>query len=112
MAKYPLPGTVFYDPNGHVLVVYEVTAQGEVRLFDGHPDNSLSHPTLSARQELGPARFGGGFRRALALPDFDAHGSRRQQGRNPQRPKRQVGSLCRRWFLHFAPRSDFHAGAL
>ncbi len=56
------PGTVFYDPNGHVLVVYEVTAQGEVRLFDGHPDNSLSHPTLSARQELGPGRFGGGFR--------------------------------------------------
>ncbi|MFO0609075.1 MAG: hypothetical protein U0324_38270 [Polyangiales bacterium] len=56
------PGTVFYDPNGHVLVVYEVAPDGEVRFFDGHPDNSLSHPSLTARQEQGTARFGGGFR--------------------------------------------------
>lgn len=56
------PGTVFYDPNGHVLMVYEVMADGEVRLFDAHPDNSISHPSLSPRQERGTARFGGGFR--------------------------------------------------
>ena len=86
-----------------------------------HPAFDIVRILLEVRLQLGDQyayffssnrRFGGGFRRALALPDFDAHGSRRQQGRNPQRPKRQVGSLCRRWFLHFAPRSDFHAGAL
>jgi hypothetical protein len=56
------PGTVFYDPNGHVLVVYEIMPNGEVRFFDGHPDNTISHPSFSPRQELGPAAFGGGFR--------------------------------------------------
>lgn len=56
------PGSVYYDPNGHVLVVYEVSADGEVLLFDGHPDNSLSHVRLSSRYPLGTAASGGGFK--------------------------------------------------
>lgn len=56
------PGTAFYDPDGHVLVVYEVRANGDVMLFDGHPDNTVSHPRLTSRIDVGTARQGGGFR--------------------------------------------------
>ena len=36
------PGTTVYDPNGHVLVVYDVLADGRVLMIDAHPDNSLT----------------------------------------------------------------------
>ena len=41
------PGTVYYDPNGHVLLVYKVDANGTVHFIDGHPDNSLTYRTSS-----------------------------------------------------------------
>ena len=56
------PGTMYYDPNGHVLVVYEIAADGEILMFDGHPDNSLSHPHFTDRRALGSASQGGGFK--------------------------------------------------
>lgn len=34
------PGTVYYDPNGHVLLVVKVENDGTIRMIDGHPDNS------------------------------------------------------------------------
>ena len=43
------PGTMYYDPNGHVLVVYDIRPDGDILMFDGHPDNSLSHRRFSAR---------------------------------------------------------------
>lgn len=55
------PGTAYYDPDGHVLVVYEVTPAGEVRLFDGHPGGSITARTLDARLTPGSVRVGGGF---------------------------------------------------
>lgn len=55
------PGTVFYDPDGHVLVVYEVGDDGEVRLFDGHPGGSISARRLDPTVTPGSARLGGGF---------------------------------------------------
>jgi hypothetical protein len=65
------PGTVFYDPNGHVLVVWAVHDDGDVMFFDGHPDNSMSHPRFTQRQILGSARLGGGFKnwRPIAVRD-------------------------------------------
>lgn len=57
------PGTVFYDPNGHVLLVYKVEADGTVRLMDGHPDNSLTFGILSEKFAVGGASQGGGFRK-------------------------------------------------
>jgi hypothetical protein len=56
------PGTVFYDPNGHVLLVYKVEANGTVRMMDGHPDNSLSFGILSQKFAVGGVAQGGGFR--------------------------------------------------
>lgn len=37
-----VPGSVFYDPNGHILVVYDVADDGRIFMIDAHPDNSLT----------------------------------------------------------------------
>ncbi|MEA2747587.1 MAG: hypothetical protein QOI41_1730 [Myxococcales bacterium] len=56
------PGTVYYDPNGHVLLVYKVDTNGTVHFIDGHPDNSLSYRILTTDLALGGVSQGGGFR--------------------------------------------------
>lgn len=84
------PGTTYYNPNGHVLVVWDVAANGTVRFIDGHPDNSLTHPEFSIRQPRGAGYMGGGFRNfrplvvrdglVVALPNRDiAHFGGRTQ---------------------------------
>ncbi|HNK45189.1 MAG TPA: hypothetical protein PKL17_10420 [Pseudomonadota bacterium] len=56
------PGTMFYDPNGHVLVVYGLRPDGSVMTFDGHPDGFLTHGVLSERNQRGGESQGGGFK--------------------------------------------------
>jgi hypothetical protein len=56
------PGTTYYAPNGHVLIVYEIQPDGEVLMFDGHPDNSVTPSSLTRRHIIGSARQGGGFK--------------------------------------------------
>ncbi len=56
------PGSNFYDTDGHVLVVYEVDAAGEVYFIDGHPDGSITHKRMNHTYIAGTARWGGGFR--------------------------------------------------
>jgi hypothetical protein len=56
------PGTMFYDPNGHVLVVYALRPDGEVLTFDGHPDGYLTHGELTEKNVRGGATQGGGFK--------------------------------------------------
>lgn len=41
------PGTVVYDPNGHIATVAKVTDAGKVILLDSHPDNSVSRVTYT-----------------------------------------------------------------
>lgn len=83
-----VPGTIYYDPNGHVALVYQVTEDGRIRMIDGHPDKSVSRPWFGSKFARGSARNGGGFRRwrpmyysadgamrragNLAIPDFSA----------------------------------------
>jgi hypothetical protein len=81
------PGTTYYDPNGHVLVVSDVRDDGTVFLIDGHPDGSLTWKRFGEAFELGPKRLYGGFKNwrrqnwngtditrvgNRELPDFDA----------------------------------------
>ncbi len=56
------PGSVFYDPNGHALTVFRVEESGLVRMFDGHPDNSLSTKIFGEQFARGSSAQGGGFR--------------------------------------------------
>jgi hypothetical protein len=56
------PGTIFYDPNGHVLVVTEVRADGQIYMMDGHPDGTLTYKRFGEAFVTGTARLGGGFK--------------------------------------------------
>ncbi len=56
------PGSIYYDPNGHVLLVAEVREDGVVHLIDGHPDGSLTWKRFGPRYAIGTARVGGGFK--------------------------------------------------
>jgi hypothetical protein len=56
------PGTVYYDPNGHVLIVYEIRPDGEVLMFDGHPGNWVTQSSLTRRHVIGTWHSGGGFK--------------------------------------------------
>ncbi|TAK30685.1 MAG: hypothetical protein EPO40_06790 [Myxococcaceae bacterium] len=55
------PGTAYYDPNGHVLVVIEVRPDGTVYLIDGHPDGSLTYKRFGEAFAIGTRSLGGGF---------------------------------------------------
>jgi hypothetical protein len=55
------PGTVLYDPNGHIAVVYEVTSNGKIHLIDAHPDNSLTAITYGEKFSQTNVEVGGGF---------------------------------------------------
>jgi hypothetical protein len=70
------PGTIFYDPNGHVLLVYKVDANGTIHLMDGHPDNSLTFGIFSEKYAVGGKSQGGGFRRFRPY-EFDGQNFRR-----------------------------------
>lgn len=43
------PGSVIYDPAGHVAMVYRVTPDGRLLLIDAHPDNSITHITFDQK---------------------------------------------------------------
>lgn len=65
------PGTVIYDPNGHVAIVYRVADDGRVYYIDAHPDNSLTMGMFSPKFVRSAPGQGAGFKnfRPLALVD-------------------------------------------
>jgi hypothetical protein len=56
------PGTVIYDPNGHVAVVYKIEKDGRVRFIDAHPDNSLTRGTYGQKFVRSRPGMGAGFK--------------------------------------------------
>lgn len=63
------PGTVVYDPNGHVVTVYKITKDGRVYYIDAHPDNSLTSGLYNSRFMRSYPGQGAGFKnwRPLSL---------------------------------------------
>lgn len=63
------PGTVIYDPNGHVAMVYDVDDEGRIRFIDSHPDNTVTRGNYGRRFVRASAPMGAGFKnwRPLAL---------------------------------------------
>lgn len=61
--KFLVPGTVVYDPNGHIAVVYEVTSTGQVHMIDSHPDNTLTTITYGEKFPRSGLKVGAGFSR-------------------------------------------------
>jgi hypothetical protein len=76
------PGTVIYDPNGHVAVVYKVTQEGRIHYIDTHPDNSLTRGVYGKAFARSSPGMGAGFKRwrplalvgAVRAPDGSYHG--------------------------------------
>lgn len=69
-----VPGTVLYDPAGHVLVVYKVEQNGRIRLIDAHPDNSLTRQIYGDKFMRASPAAGAGFK---AFRPFKVVGERR-----------------------------------
>lgn len=56
------PGTVLYDPNGHVALIYKVTDDGKAYYIDAHPDNSLTSGAFSIKFVRSHPGQGAGFK--------------------------------------------------
>ncbi len=57
------PGTVIFDPDGHLAVVYKVTDNGLIHYIDSHPDNSLTRGIYARDFARAPPQMGAGFKR-------------------------------------------------
>lgn len=55
-------GTMLYDPNGHVTVVYKITDDGKIYYVDAHPDNSLTTGSFSVKFIRSHPGQGAGFK--------------------------------------------------
>ncbi|MGE0633390.1 MAG: hypothetical protein AB7O96_13345 [Pseudobdellovibrionaceae bacterium] len=56
------PGTTYYDPNGHILMVAEILSDGRIRFIDSHPGNSVSRPTFGVGHKFGRPATASGFK--------------------------------------------------
>src|SRR5262249_52737065 len=56
------PGTVIYDPDGHVAVVFEVERDGRIQFMDAHPDNMVTRGYYDLRFVRAPPAAGAGFK--------------------------------------------------
>jgi len=57
------PGTIIYDPNGHVAVVYKVSPEGRIHFIDSHPDNSLTRGVYGKSFVRASPAMSAGFKR-------------------------------------------------
>jgi len=55
-------GTAIYDINGHVMLVYDVTADGSILYMDASPDQSVSRGVYGPQVPQSRAALGGGFK--------------------------------------------------
>jgi hypothetical protein len=66
------PGTVIYDPNGHLATVYAVDPDGRIRYIDAHPDRSVTRGYYDLRFVRAYPGMGAGFKnwRPLTLVGY------------------------------------------
>lgn len=55
-------GTVLYDINGHVAMVYKIGADGRIYYVDATPDHVVTRHIYGAQFGQSPAKLGGGFK--------------------------------------------------
>jgi hypothetical protein len=61
-AKSIRPGTMIYDPNGHVATIYKVEPDGRIHYMDAHPDSTLTHGFYDLRFVRAFPGMGAGFK--------------------------------------------------
>jgi hypothetical protein len=55
-------GTAIYDINGHVMIVYDVTADGSILFMDAHPDETVTRGVYGPQVPQSTVSLGGGFK--------------------------------------------------
>jgi hypothetical protein len=61
-AKSIRPGTMIYDPNGHVATIYNVDPDGRINYIDAHPDSSVTRGFYDERFVRARPGMGAGFK--------------------------------------------------
>ncbi|MBS0471391.1 MAG: hypothetical protein JSR60_09985 [Proteobacteria bacterium] len=56
------PGSLVYDINGHVGIVWKVDDDGRIYYMDSHPDFTVTRSVYGAQFGQSPARLGGGLK--------------------------------------------------
>jgi len=56
------PGTVIYDTNAHVGIVYKIDSDGRIYYMDAHPDFTITRSVYGAQFGQSPVRLGGGLK--------------------------------------------------
>lgn len=56
-------GTVIFDPDGHLAIVYKISADGLIHYIDAHPDNSLTRGIYGRDFARALPQMGAGFKR-------------------------------------------------
>ncbi|HEY0281556.1 MAG TPA: hypothetical protein VGC27_02905 [Rhizomicrobium sp.] len=69
-------GSVVYDINGHVGIVYKVDADGRIYYMDAHPDYTITRSVYGAQFGQSPVRLGGGLKN---WRPFELAGARRDE---------------------------------
>lgn len=66
------PGTVIYDPFGHVVYVYKIDADGTIHYVDSNPDREVTRGKFGAQFPRSAPQFGAGFRnfRPIRLVEY------------------------------------------
>ena len=67
------PGTVIYDTNAHVGIVYRVDESGRIYYMDAHPDFTISRSVYGPQFGQSSAALGGGLKNWRPLQLVNAH---------------------------------------
>ncbi len=65
------PGTVIYDANGHVYVIYRVEKDGRMLTFDAHPDFSVTHGIFGIKNARSRPNQSAGFKNFRPMRSFN-----------------------------------------
>lgn len=72
------PGSLVYDPNGHVATIYRIDPDGRINYIDAHPDNSVTRGFYDERFVRSRPGMGAGFKNWRPMRLVDA--TRRSDG--------------------------------
>jgi hypothetical protein len=102
------PGTVIYDTNAHVGIVYRVDGSGRIYYMDAHPDFTITHSVYGPQFGQSPASLGGGLKnwRPLRLEGGQLQGGALVGGHYAFARNGQIGDFSLVQYLGTGPQRN------